>query len=74
MQKSNGFVSIGFVVLTNFTEEVCQSNKLKNSNISVMICIIFTLRLLKTKSVYIFYVTSPIFKDSILTKKVLPLS
>ena len=68
IQKCNGFTTIGFVVFINFTEKVSPSNKLINSNTSVMICMIFTLRLSKTKSVYTFYVPSPIFKDSILTK------
>ena len=49
------------------------SNKLINSNISIMICMIFTLRLPKTKWVYTFYVTSPIIQDPVLTKKFLPL-
>ena len=68
IQKCNGFTTISFVVFINFTEKVSPSNKLINSNTSVMICTIFTLRLSKTKSVYTFYVPSPIFKDSILTK------
>ena len=58
---------------TNFTEKVDPSNKLINTKISVMIHIVFTLRLPKTKSVYPFYLTSAIFKDYILTKKFLPL-
>ena len=72
-QKCNDFVTIGFVVFTNFTEKVGPSNKLITTSTSVMTCMIFTLRLPKTKSVYIFYTSSPIFKDSILTKKILPL-
>ena len=72
IHKYNGFITIGFVVFTDFTEKIGPSSKLINENISVMICMIFTLRLPKTKWVYIFF-TSPIFKDSILTKKSLPL-
>ena len=68
IQKCNGFATIGFEVFINFTEKVSPSNKLINSNTSVLICMIFTLRLSETKSVYTFYVPSPIFKDSILTK------
>ena len=72
-QKCNDFVTIGFVVFTNFTEKVGPSNKFITTSTSVMTCMIFTLRLPKTTTVYIFYATSPISKDSILTKKVLRL-
>ena len=72
-QKCNDFLTIGFLVFINFTEKVGPSNKLITTCISVMICMIFTLRLPKTKSIYIFYAASPKFEDSILTKKVLPL-
>ena len=67
IQKCNGFVTIGFAVFTNFTEKVGPSNKLINTTISVMICMIFTLRLLKTKLVCFFF-TSPIFKILFLQK------
>ena len=71
IQKYNGFVNTGSVVFTNITEKAGSSNKLINTKISVMIHMVFTLP--KTKSVYPFYLTSAIFKDSILTKKFLPL-
>ena len=71
IQKCN-VITIGFVVFINFTKKVGPSNKLINSNTSVMICMIFTLRLSKTKSFDTFYVPSPIFKDSILTKSFFP--
>ena len=67
IQKFNGFVNTGSVVFTNITEK----DKLINTKISVMIHMVFTLP--KTKSVYPFYLTSAIFKDSILKKKFLPL-
>ena len=60
IQKCNGFVTIGFVVLTNFTKKVDPSNKLINTNISVMICMIFTLRLPKTKWVYYYFFFLPL--------------
>ena len=72
IHKCNGFVTIGFVAFANFTGKVGPSNKLINTNISVMICMIFTLRIPKTKWVYTFYVTSPIFKNYILTEKFFP--
>ena len=72
VQKCNGFVTIGFVVFTNFTEKVGPSNKLINTNISVMIWMIFTLRIPKTIWVYTFYVTSPIFKTLFLQKSFFP--
>ena len=49
IKKCNAFVAIGFAVFTNFTEKWGPSNNLINSNISVMILMIFTLRLPKTK-------------------------
>ena len=53
IQKCNGFVTIGCVVFTSFTEKVAPSINLINKNISVTILIV-ALRLPKSKWVYSF--------------------
>ena len=72
IQKCNAFFTIGFVVFTNFSEKVGPSNKLINTNISVMICMISTLRLPKTKRVYIFFLPLQYLKILFLQKSFFP--
>ena len=72
MQICNGFVTIGFAAFINFTEKVGPSNKLINTTISVMICMIFTLRLPKTKRVYISFLSLQYFKILFLRKSFFP--
>ena len=48
IQKCNGFVTIGFVVFTSFTEKLAPFINLINNNASVMMLIV-AVRLPKTK-------------------------